>query len=209
MAAWLGISFDTLRTFEISEIEIGLNVPINMTCTEMVHRIWGFTSKRYKLKESSSECREFVLACHTVKICNGIDEINGNVLIRRNILRVAFLSGDGRRSVLDRLKAGTLGELFDGYYIRAVNYFWRSCREFLFDTLGRRPSFRLKRGNLKELTDFILMLGLASYPIPNWKAMQGCCRKRLNVILESGCEYTTSERKNIHAPTISLNFTRL
>ena len=162
VAAWLGISFDTLRTFEISEIEIGLNVPINMTCTEMVHRIWGFTSKRYKLKESSSECREFVLACHTVKICNGIDEINGNVLIRRNILRVAFLSGDGRRSVLDRLKAGTLGELFDGYYIRAVNYFWRSCREFLFDTLGRRPSFRLKRGNLKELTDFILMLGLAS-----------------------------------------------
>ena len=162
VAAWLGISFDTLRTFEISEIEIGLNVPINMTCTEMVHRIWGFTSKRYKLKESSSECREFVLACHTVKICNGIDEINGNVLIRRNILRVAFLSGDERRSVLDRLKAGTLGELFDGYYIRAVNYFWRSCREFLFDTLGRRPSFRLKRGNLKELTDFILMLGLAS-----------------------------------------------
>ena len=114
------------------------------------------------MKESSSECREFVLACHTVKICNGIDEINGNVLIRRNILRVAFLSGDGRRSVLDRLKAGTVGELFDGYYIRAVNYFWRSCREFLFDTLGRRPSFRLKRGNLKELTDFILMLGLAS-----------------------------------------------
>mgnify|MGYP000032426526 FL=1 len=88
--------------------------------------------------------------------------MNGNVLIRRNILRVAFLSGDGRRSVLGRLKVGTLGELFDGYYIRAVNYFWRSCREFLFDTLGRRPSFRPKRGNLKELTDFILMLGLAS-----------------------------------------------
>lgn len=130
VAAWLGISFDTLRTFEISEIEIGLNVPINMTCTEMVHRIWGFTSKRYKLKESSSECREFVLACHTVKICNGIDEINGNVLIRRNILRVAFLSGDGRRSVLDRLKAGTLGELFDGYYIRAVNYFGGVAESF-------------------------------------------------------------------------------
>lgn len=110
----LGISFDTLRTFEISEIEMGLNVPVDMTCTEMIHRIRGFRSKCYKLKESSSECREFVSGCHTAKICNGIDEMNGNVLIRRNILRVAFLSGDGRRSVLGRLKVGTLGELFDG-----------------------------------------------------------------------------------------------
>ena len=67
--------------------------------------------------------------------------MNGNVLIRRNILRVAFLSGDGRRSVLGRLKVGTLGELFDGYYIRAVNYFWRSCREFLLiRSVGDRRS---------------------------------------------------------------------
>ena len=97
VAKRLGISFDTLRTFEISEIEMGLNVPVDMTCTEMIHRIRGFRSKCYKLKESSSECREFVSGCHTAKICNGIDEMNGNVLIRRNILRVAFLSGDGRR----------------------------------------------------------------------------------------------------------------
>ena len=209
VAKRLGISFDTLRTFEISEIEMGLNVPVDMTCTEMIHRIRGFRSKCYKLKESSSECREFVSGCHTAKICNGIDEMNGNVLIRRNILRVAFLSGDGRRSVLGRLKVGTLGELFDGYYIRAVNYFWRSCREFLFDTLGQRPSFRPKRGNLKELTDFILMLGLASLSHTELEGYAGLLSKGAQRDFESGCEYTTSERKNTHAPIASLNFTRL
>ena len=33
---------------------------------------------------------------------------------------------------------------------------------FCLDNIGRRPSFRPKRGSLKELTDYFVILGLAS-----------------------------------------------
>ena len=43
-----------------------------------------------------------------------------------------------------------------------MNFFWRNCQAFAFDNIGRRPSFRPKRGSLKELTDYFVILGLAS-----------------------------------------------
>ena len=171
VAKRLGISFDTLRTFEISVIEIGLNVPFDMECVEMIHRIRAFKSKCYELNDSRPTCRKFVSGFFTAKIYDKIAEINKdnrNVLIRnpdlypeKNALRVEFTLKGGRRKVLSRLKVGTLGGLLEEY-TRIVNFFWRNCQAFAFDNIGRRPSFRPKRGSLKELTDFILMLGLAS-----------------------------------------------
>ena len=164
-------SFDTLRTFEISVIEIGLNVPFDMECVEMIHRIRAFKSKCYELNDSRPTCRKFVSGFFTAKIYDKIAEINKdnrNVLIRnpdlypeKNALRVEFTLKGGRRKVLSRLKVGTLGGLLEEY-TRIVNFFWRNCQAFAFDNIGRRPSFRPKRGSLKELTDYFVILGLAS-----------------------------------------------
>ena len=85
VAKRLGISFDTLRTFEISVIEIGLNVPFDMECVEMIHRIRAFKSKCYELNDSRPTCRKFVSGFFTAKIYDKIAEINKdnrNVLIR-------------------------------------------------------------------------------------------------------------------------------
>ena len=171
VAKRLGISFDTLRTFEISVIEIGLNVPFDMECVEMIHRIRAFKSKCYELNDSRPTCRKFVSGFFTAKIYDKIAEINKdnrNVLIRnpdlypeKNALRVEFTLKGGRRKVLSRLKVGTLGGLLEEY-TRIVNFFWRNCQAFAFDNIGRRPSFRPKRGSLKELTDYFVILGLAS-----------------------------------------------
>ena len=78
VAKRLGISFDTLRTFEISVIEIGLNVPFDMECVEMIHRIRAFksSSECYELNDSRPTCRKFVSGFFTAKIYDKIAEIN-------------------------------------------------------------------------------------------------------------------------------------
>ncbi len=43
-----------------------------------------------------------------------------------------------------------------------MNFFWRNCQAFAFDNIGRRPSFYPQTGSLKELTDYFVVLGLAS-----------------------------------------------
>ena len=171
VAARLGISFDSLRTFEISRVEIGQNVPLDMICSEMIHRIRGFRSGCYELNDSRPTCRKYVTKFYNAKCYDKIAEINEknrNILIKdpemhrgKNILRIEFTLKGGRRRILARLKVGTLGGLIDEYN-SIVNHFWRSCHKFFFDNIGRRPSFRPKRGSMKELTDFFTILGLST-----------------------------------------------
>ena len=210
VATRLGISFDCLRTFEMSMIEIGQNVPLDMTCTEMIHRIRSFRSKCYELNDSRPTCRKFSSNSFIAKCYDKIAEINKenrNALIRhpefyqgKNVLRIEFTLKGGHRRVLSRLKVGTLGVLLDEYN-RVVNFFWQMSRKFFFDCVGQRPSFRPKRGSVKELTDFLSVLGLASlchseldgYIGSLNKEAQRDFRKRLRILHDREREYVTSD----------------
>lgn len=132
---------------------------------------------------------------------------NPDLYPEKNALRVEFTLKGGRRKVFSRLKVGTLGGLLEEY-TRIVNFFWRNCQAFAFDNIGRRPSFHPKRGSLKELTDYFVILGLASLSHAELDGYTGLLSKGLSATLESGCGGVTSGKRITYTRITVLNLPR-
>jgi len=161
--------------FNISRIEIGQNILVKESCTEILHRFIGYKSSCYQAAHRRGY-KKYESKSLNVTMYNKITEISKEFkkkLIKtseqddflkknekKNILRIEFTLKNGHANVKNRLGIGNLDESISNFGL-FYSFFWERLHEIQFSNMyNNEPVFDATNKSQKEIFDFVKLFGL-------------------------------------------------
>lgn len=171
----LEIEYSKANQLKIARLEIGINIPVSETCTEILQRLIGYRSSCYEPAPRRGY-KKFESKGFNITIYNKVLEISKDFRKKRiktkeqerflkenegkNILRIEFTAKGGHTKIKKRIGIGTVAEsvtYFGLFYI----FFWDSLQNIQFsDIYCKEPILDAEGKTQKEIIDFIKLYGI-------------------------------------------------
>ncbi len=176
----LNISFEDLKKFEFSTIEIGLNIPSKVDFSYFKNEIKGFKNSTYNHPVINKTSLTFSNKSFKLIVYDKVEEIKSKIKKKRllkdieeenffdittkmNYFRIEFKITKGKSRIHSRINIETIGDLLEQFKELFI-FFWVNVNKLEFLSENKDVLvFAPKNKTIKEMNDYFMKVGMKSF----------------------------------------------